>query len=189
MSSFKENIRRKLIVGANIYANNFLNQEYLIYSRLFKYKKYYILTAKEDNFLHLTGVTGNLEPKNFFEKCLTETLSVDDFEIFSKQQKGSVRRKVAVLESACQMFSQELVMAEEYFEKNKIRCVLASSDGGCTLGFTDTRIHVPQTLLKGNVLKYPVPIEAILSRKTGEERFENIIFKRDDVELQEIFSI
>lgn len=144
------------------------------------------MTAKEDNFLHLTGVTSHLPPKKFFEKCLDGNLTETDFSISSKQQKGSVRRKVSVLEMACQMFYQKSIVVEEHFVKNKIYCAIASSDGGCTLGFTDTIIHIPKTLLKGNELKYPLSIDAVLRRKTGETEFKEVIFMKSDLELQMI---
>ncbi|WP_295237339.1 PBECR4 domain-containing protein [Veillonella sp.] len=187
MNSFKENIRGKLVAAAKAYLECFINVEYLIYSRFFVCKRYYILTAKEDNFLHLTGVTSSLSPKEFFSKCISDELTENDFDIFSKQQKGSVRRKVGVLSTACHMFMQEKLVAEEQFIKNRIRCAIASSDGSCTLGFTDTQLHVPQTLLKGNELTHPVQIEAILSRQAGEVKFNNIIFIKSDIAINQIF--
>lgn len=96
--SFKERVRLKLMDCAVLYYELLVQKDYLIFSRNFRYQKYYIVSAFEDNFLHLTGVHTNLKAKNFFEKCYQKTLEDGDFEINDKSQKGSVRRKMSVLE-------------------------------------------------------------------------------------------
>ena len=53
--SFKERVRVVLIQQAQIYNDRFLNKEYLIHSCKFKYHLFYVIAAKRDNFLHLTG--------------------------------------------------------------------------------------------------------------------------------------
>lgn len=40
------------------------------------------------------------EYPKFFEKCFQKTLEDGDFEINDKSQKGSIRRKMSVLENA-----------------------------------------------------------------------------------------
>ncbi|WP_314256620.1 PBECR4 domain-containing protein [Granulicatella elegans] len=98
--SFKEKVRLKLMYCAVLYYDLLVRKDYLIFSRDFKYQKYYIVSAFEDNFLHLTGVHTNLKAKKFFEKCYQKTLEDGDFEINDKSQKGSIRRKMSVLENA-----------------------------------------------------------------------------------------
>ena len=79
--SFKERVRLKLMDCAVLYYELLVQKDYLIFSRNFRYQKYYIVSAFEDNFLHLTGVHTNLKAKNFFEKCYQKTLEDGDFEI------------------------------------------------------------------------------------------------------------
>lgn len=55
-TSFKERVRQEMIKSARQYKNVYVDYEYLICSASFKKKPYYIIDAKEDNFLHLTGV-------------------------------------------------------------------------------------------------------------------------------------
>ena len=77
--SFKERVRLKLMDCAVLYYELLVQKDYLIFSRNFRYQKYYIVSAFEDNFLHLTGVHTNLKAKNFFEKCYQKTLEDGDF--------------------------------------------------------------------------------------------------------------
>lgn len=181
--SFKERVKESLIESARVYKDVFLDREYLIYSSKFKYKKYYEIAAKEDNFLHLTGVSTNLKAKLFFEKCYSSSLEIDDFEILTAQQKGSVRRKVNILKDALNIFYTEFLV-EEKFIKNKISCSFASSDSRATLGFTKTEKAKPQTLLKGNLLKNPVKVEALFYRQPGEIYYNKIVILDRDKSIK-----
>ena len=64
--SFKEKVRLKLMDCAILYYELLVQKDYLIFSRDFEYQKYYIVSAFEDNFLHLTGVHINLKAKKFW---------------------------------------------------------------------------------------------------------------------------
>ena len=64
--SFKEKVRLKLMDCAVLYYELLVQKDYLIFSRDFKYQKYYIVSTFEDNFLHLTGVHINLKAKKFW---------------------------------------------------------------------------------------------------------------------------
>ena len=64
--SFQEKVRLKLMDCAVLYYDLLVRKDYLIFSRDFKYQKYYIVSAFEDNFLHLTGVHTNLKAKKFW---------------------------------------------------------------------------------------------------------------------------
>lgn len=70
---------------------------------------------------------------------------------------------------------KEGLQTEESFKKNKVICSFATADGNCTLGFTETEKARPKSLIKGNELKNPKPVELILRRKTGRELFGEII--------------
>lgn len=56
----------------------------------------------------------------FFDKCFNGTLQENDFEINSKQQKGSVRRKIKILSKAMNMpLLINDMQIEENLEKKK----------------------------------------------------------------------
>lgn len=184
--SFKERVREVLIQQSQIYNDRFLNKEYLIHSSEFKYDLFYVIAAKKDNFLHLTGVTTNLKANEFFNKCLDGTLSEHDFDIGDSRQKGSVRRKINALPHALNLFNGQRILIEERFIKNRISCSFASSDNKCTLGFTHTKKAKPQTLLKGNELSNSILVDVIAVKNENEELF-NIIYKSDkNINLNQI---
>ena len=64
--SFKERVHRELLAGAAIYKSVFVDYEYLIFSEGFKNKPYYIISAAEDNYPHLTGVTYFVSAQDFY---------------------------------------------------------------------------------------------------------------------------
>ena len=127
--SFKERVKEMLISYAQDYRAYYVNYEYLLCSKAFKRNAYYIVSAHEDNFLHLTGVHTALGASAFFQKCYDGTLEERDFDFIKDGQsesevKGSVRRKINALAAIMGLFSGGTV-AEEDFVKNRIRCALA----------------------------------------------------------------
>lgn len=181
--SFKTRVKDIAIMQAKLYKNIFIDYEYLVCSRAFIKRKFYIINAKEENYMHLIGVNSELSAKDFFDKCYEGTLEEDDFNFIKHRQsekavKGSVRRKIKVLPDIMNMFSKQTnLLAEEDFKKNNIFCNLATSDGKCTMGFINTSKSYPKTLIAGNNLKTDKSetVELLLSKKTSEERFSSII--------------
>lgn len=179
---FKKRVKEVVIKAAQEYKNYFLNYDYLICSDAFLKQDYYIIKGNETNFKHLTGVVADSDtPKSFFEKSLNGTLTENDFEIRKNEQdtftKGSVRRKISVIQDAMQIF-KVTTYVEEDFQKNNILCSFATENGSSTLGFTLTGIVTrPLTLLKGNQLDInkSKEIELVLRRKRGEKLFADII--------------
>lgn len=177
--SFKERVRSEIIKAAEQYKAVYGEYEYLICSEAFVRNNYYIVAAEENNFQHLTGVHSNIDPQSFFDKCMQGTLSEADFDFIKKEQdekavKGTVRRKIKVLPDMMKLFKAGL-QAEESFKKNKVVCSFATADGTCTLGFSESVKARPKSLIKGNELKHPKPVELILRKKTGERFFHELI--------------
>lgn len=177
--SFKEHVCMEIIKAAKQYKKIYVDYEYLICSEAFIKKDYYIIAAEKDNFQHLTGVHSKINAQNFFNKSYEGTLSEEDFDFIKKGQdeknvKGTVRRKIKVLPDIMTLFKEGL-QTEESFKKNKVICSFAAADGNCTLGFTETEKARPKSLIKGNELRNPKPVELILRRKTGSELFSEII--------------
>lgn len=182
---FEERVREAIISYAQKYKDYYVNYEYLILSKAFVSKKYYILSAKEDNFLHLTGVNSLLSAKDFYQKCLKGTLSTDDFNFNKNGQdvtsvKGSVRRKINVMDYTIGMFDSyaSIVKVEEDFQKNAIKCSFAAGNQNVTFGFTINEKVRPKTLLKGYELNdsKSYPIDLVLRIVAGQDKFDILLY-------------
>lgn len=174
----------RLIKCSQDYFEHLVEFDYLIYSTKFKSNKCYTISAKEDNYLHLTGVLTQLSASEFFKRCKNGTLSCDDFELGSSSNKGSIRRKMSILENAIKVFTQENIIVEENFHKNNISCSFASTDGSCTLGFILAKNAKPRTLLKGNVIKEPIETDLLL--KISKDGSYNILINLNNLSNDEI---
>lgn len=177
--SFKERVRLEIMRAARQYKDVYTDYEYLICSEAFVENDYYIISAMEDNFQHLTGVHSNISPQEFFNKCIMGTLEESDFDFIKKGQdekvvKGTVRRKIKVLPDMMELFKTG-VQTEENFKKNKIICSFATADATCTLGFAESAKARPKSLIKGNELHNPRDVELILRKKKGARLFNEII--------------
>lgn len=179
--SFKERVKDALIKNAYSYKKYYVDYEYLLCSKAFSNNDYYIVSAYEDNYLHLTGVNTTLGAELFFEKCYKGTLEESDFDFSKKGQnekevKGSVRRKINSLPNIMNMFTVG-TLVEEDFEKNRIRCELAAGNVCVTLGFVVVGNAKPMTLLKGNELDgtKAKKIDLVLRRKKGEMKFSDML--------------
>lgn len=181
--SFKERVRQVVIKCAKDYKSVFIDYEYLVCSTAFTINPYYIISGKEDNYRHLTGVVFS-DPQLFFNKCLNQTLTESDISFATKGQaesviKGSVRRKISVLPKIMHMFGGALLV-EESFQKNRVKCSFAAGDNSYTLGFTlasDCLITRPMTLLKGFELDKTKTksVDIILRRQFGQNMFDTIL--------------
>ena len=179
--TFKERVRSEIIKGAAIYKRMFADFDYLIYSENIKNKPYYIISAAEDNFPHLTGVNSLLSAQDFYDKCLDGSLSESDFDFSGKNRSekeviGSVRRKIQILPLLDTVLQMKL-QAEEDFVKGKISCSLATANNAITIGFADAALLRPKTLLKSNELNpnEAVDVTLVLRRNRGAEKFDTVI--------------
>ncbi len=153
--SFKERVRLELIKAAKRYKAVYVDYEYLICSEAFVQKNYYIVDAEKDNFQHLTGVHSQISAQSFFDKCVQGTLSDADFDFMKKGQ-------------------------DEKSVKGTVRRK-ATADGRCTLGFSDSLKARPKSLIKGNELKNPKPVDLVLKRQSGAELFDEIVIGNETI--------
>lgn len=155
-----------------------------MYSSNFTQNAYYIIDAKKDNYLHLTGVITNLKASVFFDKCIARILEESDFDLGDKSRKGSIRKKIKVLKTAINLFDgTHTINVEERFIKNKVVCSFATSDGTCTLGFIIDKNSKPLTLLKGNMLRNPSPVDLIVEKGNDKKYISKIIFNKNNLNL------
>lgn len=177
--SFKERVRQEIIKAAKQYKEIYVDYEYMICSTAFEKSDYYIIAAEEDNYQHLTGVHSQIDAKTFFNKCYEGTLAETDFDFVKTGQnekavKGTVRRKIQVLPDMMDIFKAG-VQVEERFRKNKVTCSFATADGKCTLGFSESKKARPKSLIKGNELQNPNPVDLILRKASGSPYFDEIV--------------
>ena len=118
---------------------------------------------------------------DFFAKCLSGTLTEDDFDFVKNGQseaavKGSVRRKINALPHFLSMLGSPLV-AQEKFIKNRVSCTFATTDKCVTVGYITVGKSRPKTLLKGDELEEEKcrKVDLILRRPTGEKLFSEIV--------------
>lgn len=156
--SFKEKSLLKLFDSANSY-NKLLNVEIVIKIEIKKAIKLYNIRFFKSNFLHLTGVFTNLTSINFYHKCLNKTLCISDFKCdTSKWLKELVKKKLKHLVNIDNFFNSDLLL-QENFQKGKVNCLIATTDGKCTIGFAESENYLrPKTLLNKNKLNYKKPI-------------------------------
>ena len=184
--SFSQRVKETVIQCAYSYKHYYVEYEYLLCSQAFEKNEYYIVSAHEDNYLHLTGLHTNLDATSFFEKCYGGTLEETDFDFCKRGQnesevKGSVRRKISALENINNFFAQNLYI-EEGFRKNKVSCVIATSDNKITIGFSDGMYSRPKTLLKGNMLNMSTnQIDLILSKEKKDKTFNKIEYGNEEI--------
>ena len=172
--TFKQRVIETVTAEVENYKRTFIDYEYLIVSKSFVQRPYYILSGTENNYLHLTGIQTSLSPQAFFAKCITNTLMESDINLENKQNKGTVRKKINVLGNLNELFEKELLF-EEDFSKNTVQCALAAVDNTFTIGYSSGPKGYPKTLLKGNELNNIVLIDFILKRKKGSHLFNSLV--------------
>ena len=179
--TFKQRVAQTAIAYAPVYESVYLKYEYLVCSEAFSSQDYYIISACADNYKHLIGVNTAISAEEFFKKCLSKTLTEDDFDFVKIGQseaavKGSVRRKIKALPDFLSMLNGPLI-AEEGFVKNKVSCTFATTDKSVTVGYITVGKSRPKTLLKGDELEEEKSrkVDLILRRQSGEALFNEIV--------------
>lgn len=184
--SFKERVRQTVIDCSKKYKSNYVDYDYLVCSRAFTKKDYYIISAHEDNYQHLTGVHSLISPQDFFNKCYDGSLSECDFDFIKKEQseksvKGSVREKIAVLDSTMDLFTYPEIYVEESFHKNRVFCSFATAINSFTLGFANNKYATPKSLLKNNKLSNNLnKVDLIIRKHKTEELYNEIVLVNNE---------
>ena len=162
-NSFKENIRKQLLIAAQDYSS-LLSKTIVLESNDFEFQKRYILRFDKTNFLHLTGVLSSLKADEFFKKCLDSSIAVGDFDYDAVKNKTNIKNKLCCLVQLSSMLRKELLVQEQ-FVKNRIICKIAASNGSFTVGFTGgKRCVYPKTVLNKNRLDKTKPILTIMPK-------------------------
>ena len=154
MNSYKEKCLKLLNEAAKEY-RMLLGKDFIIESSTFVNRSSYTLRFYEGNFLHLTGVRTKIKAAEFFSKALANDLCLDDFDCDStKELKGFTQEKIPHLLTINSFFKATLEIQENY-SKGKVVCLIAASDGKCTIGFTGGKGTLnPMTLLNRNTIDH-----------------------------------
>jgi len=175
--SFESRVVSQIIEVVKLYKREFIDKEYILISSSMADKKFFHISSKSLNFLHLTGVKTYLKPKQFYSYALSGKLETKYIYIPNKSVKGSVRRKLKSLFFLENFLNSEDLRLEEDLVKNKVFCKLATSNKKCTLGFVQNgEVFVPNTLLKNDMLdpNKSYPIDIIISKQKGAHFFHEI---------------
>ena len=156
MNNYKEKCLALLNEAAKKY-QTLLGKDFIIESLDFKNRSMYVLRFYKGNFLHLTGVKTKIKPAIFFEKVVNNELTISDFDCDStKELKGFTQEKIPHLLNIDTFFHKPLEIQENY-SRGKVTCLIATSDGTFTLGFTGGSGPLnPMTLLNRNTIDHSV---------------------------------
>ncbi len=156
--SFKQKTLNNLFESAKKYFY-LLNKEIIIKLEKKKEFKIFVIRFYKSNFLHLTGVSTKLSSIKFFENAYSKTIEMGDFECnTSKWLKELVKKKMRHLVNIDEFFNSDLLV-QENFHKGKVDCLIATTDGKCTIGFVLSQGFLrPKTLMNKNKLDYKKPI-------------------------------
>ena len=142
---------------------------------------------RSSHFLHLTGVNTKLSAKRFYEKCINQKLSIDDFEL---EKGGKTQQKLMVLPflheilyNNCMIgnfINSGIYIRADYFVGNT-RTILS-------VGFRyGKKFDFPVTLYREDVRKLTHPtnkVLAIFAKKCKEEKYSECSYlsKRQKIE-------
>ena len=150
-TSFLKKTKEQLHLAAVEYAK-MIGCTVVVESDDFQHQRIYRLRFSASNFLHLTGVLTGLKTHEFFEKCLNNTITCDEFSYNEYKNKTNIKKKLSCLCRIGEFFNQP-IYAQEFFVKNKVACRLATADESFTIGFANGNYCLwPQTILSKNHL-------------------------------------
>ena len=153
-------VKADLFLSATKY-ESLLNVKILFFNDGFINQKTYTARFYKENFLHLTGVETPLPAKDFFEKCLANSIIESDINDLENNYRKKISGKLKSLKLIDEYFNQELEI-QENFQRNTVSCIVATSDGIKTIGFVNTYpIIRPMTILDRNKLDKNKPVFTI----------------------------
>lgn len=114
---FKLYIKKCLLDSAKEYSF-YLNKAIYIKNIGFENKKEYIIRFYKTNFLHLTGIKTHLSAAEFYDKCISENIEINDFDCSStKELKALVKTKIKNFHHFSKFFDHEIFFQERFQKK------------------------------------------------------------------------
>lgn len=163
----------------------------LLFVCMDKHKKIHTIEVlfKEENYLHLTGckVNPKISAKDFFSKCVSYRLKMDDFTIIDD---GTTKLKMEVLPFLINKnLSANMVGT---FEGNNVKLYTEKLVGGvkACIGFVKTKNgYVPNTVLNTDMRIYAKnPLRVIATYRKNKEsiKYSEMVYKAKKVQWDKI---
>jgi hypothetical protein len=163
MTLTKEEAAYKIHQCAIMYNDNLLNKNILFLS-ICNNKSYYFESAFfENNFKHLTGVEGGLEPALFFNAALNNKLGNNDIKF---KKDGTSELKINVLPKLMNIHLNARMIGD--YDYGGVHLVADKLAGTTTsvMGFIQRKsgYYIPNTVLKDNLANIAIkPYHRVLS--------------------------
>ena len=152
-----------IVKAANNYKLYLQDKVFLIIYKENAVTKTVQVEFRDSHFLHLTGVQTKLSAKRFYEKCINQRLSVEDFEL---EKGGKTQQKLTVLPFLHELLYNNCMIGNfinsgiyikaDYFVGN-IKAILS-------VGFRyGKHVDFPVTLYKEDVRKLSQPTNKVLA--------------------------
>lgn len=190
MKDTKKKILSTIINCAKEYKKELLDKN-LLFVCMDKHKKIFTIEVlfNDENYLHLTGckTPPTISAKDFFSKCISHRLKMDDFEI---SDDSTIKLKMEVLPL---LINKNLSanMAGN-FEGNNVKLYTEKLIGGvkACIGFVKTKGgYVPNTVLNTDMriyVKTPLRIIATYRKNKAYFKYNEMVYKAKNVEWDKI---
>lgn len=179
MAKKTENAIRVIVEAAKNYEKYLNNRKFLIIYKTKDGQDFVEVAFHSVNFLHLTGVKSKLTAQRFYEACIANRLSGEDF---SFDTSGKTERKLLVLPKLHELLYHNCMIGDFINSGIMIRADYFVGDTKLvlSLGFRhDKNIDFPVTLYSGDVRKLANPTNKVLviySKKQAEIVYKDKTF-------------
>ena len=178
MALNKDKALKIIINCAKIYNEELKDNNFKIFYIKDSEQKSVEIQFRDTNFKHLTGVETKIPAKMFYEACISNKLSVNDFKI---DNKGNVQRKLNVLPALNSLFTGACQIGP-YDERFgiKLRSDYMVGKNYICVGFKkQERKDFPITLLSEDIRKQTHPtykVIKIMKKKYFEKEYSECVY-------------
>lgn len=184
----KEDALRIIVKCAKLYNDNLKNKNVLFISQINKDRINLIeCSFKKGNFMHLTGIhSNNISANLFYEKCINNQLSLDDFEL---KDDGTTYMKLSVLPMLTEIHKIAKMIGDLNVNKSKL-CVekLTGGISACIGLVRKGKYYIPVSALKVDMREIVYKQEriiAIFTKLAGNNLYNCITYSADKVDISE----
>ncbi len=170
----KEKCLDILTKSAKLYQENLVSKEIMLIYERDRKLEYIEVQFRIANFKHLTGIESNLNAKNFYKKCKSNKLKIEEFEL---KKDGTTKLKLQVLEQA--MSFPNLIKTIAYYDGYALHFSANMVAGNNLISYgliNNGSIYSPNSLLKKDVstvtTKTKYRIKSIVSKKIGDAYYD-----------------
>lgn len=178
----KEQIRNKVITGAQKYKNYLVGKEFLVICEDFTEC---IVRFYANDFIHLTGLLSNLSDDDFFNNCCNSALSTGNIETLQKYNWRTLKNKFNRIENIDQImygnFLNSKFITNLHTNTATFPVAISNFDIDACIGF-NTSYNKARTLRKqSNSTTYDSckNIIAVFAKQPNVEQYNEKIFLPD----------